>query len=205
MTSWENFRGMWGIYETREQELRHSVMSYWWVRRHFGAIRNHFVTICDDCSKFRAKGEGMRHTVMSRVDFQAIRGDSAKFWISYDDLDWVRVGFKALRWSRGDLGTIESQFGWFNDDSGKLWTINDDWLTVYGTQRQLCGVGDDLRVFCDDLDQFREVAGNLRRFVEIATDSEAVESSSRKLSGVVVMWDRVGGQFRWIGSSNTIV
>ena len=73
--------------------------------------------------------------------------------------------------------------------------MNGDLLVLYRTRKHLCGVGDDLRAFCDDLDQFREVAGNLRRFVEIAGSSEAVESSSRKLYGVVVMWSRIGSQF----------
>ena len=50
--------------------------------------------------------------------------------------------------------------------------MNGDLLVLYRTRRHLCGVGGDLRVFCDDLDQFREVAGNLRRFVEVAAGSE---------------------------------
>ena len=182
---------MWGIYETREQELRHSVMSYLWVRRHFGAIRNHFVTICDDCSKFRAKREGMRHAVMSRVEFQAIRDDSAKFWISYDDLDWVRVGFKALRWSRGDLGTIESQFSmiWWRFER----VVSDKWwfVKLYGVRGQLCRIDGELKAFCGDLDQICGVAGSFEAICRSVSKFRSGWIKLRKLSGIVVMWSGI--------------
>ena len=44
--------------------------------------------------------------------------------------------------------------------------MNGDLLVLYRTRKHLCGVGDDLRAFCDDLDQICSAAGRLERVRE---------------------------------------